>query len=107
MTISLGVGERGAGRTGGRSDGDHGEAAAFYSPAARSDIPATSSSPSTTTTTTTTARTLGAGAGAAPSASSLDDDLMDLSARVVRGFVTRVARFPMALAFKLWAAQAR
>lgn len=44
---------------------------------------------------------------AAWSSSSMEDDLLELSAQVVRGFVTRVARYPMYLAFRLWLAAAR
>jgi hypothetical protein len=38
---------------------------------------------------------------------SLQDDVLELSHRVVRGFIARVTRAPLYIAFRLWAAHAR
>lgn len=39
--------------------------------------------------------------------STLQDDVLDLSQRMVKGFVTRITRAPLYIAFKLWSGQAR
>jgi hypothetical protein len=38
---------------------------------------------------------------------SLQDDVLELSHRVVRGFVARLTRAPLYITFRLWAALAR
>lgn len=40
-------------------------------------------------------------------ADDFEADLIDLSARMMKGFVNRVSRFPLLISFKLWAAEAR
>lgn len=39
--------------------------------------------------------------------SYLEDDILELSSRMVRGFIVKVARFALLLAFRLWLATAR
>lgn len=50
----------------------------------------------------------GVGGSKVPSVNTaLLDDVLELSHRVVKGFVCRVTRAPLYIAFKLWAARAR